>query len=140
MKHSEIFIKSGDSCDMLVWIFLKGVYGLTSLEAYKTTVMDSSFHLSSVLKCTVFESKVREKSVQIFIAGTSSMPEIEQALNLCWKNESKYSNLPILVLSAHQAIMMLLKTFEMMKCLQNHQRQFQLWAVCDPLYIYCIYF
>lgn len=78
MKERQILLKSGDGCDVLVCVFSRSVYGLTSLEAYKTAVMDSSFHLSSVLECKVLGGRVGEGSIQLFIAGTSSMPEIEQ--------------------------------------------------------------
>lgn len=78
MKERQILLKSGDTCDVLVCVFSRSVYGLTSLEAYKTAIMDSSFHLSSVLECKVLGGRVGEGSIQLFIAGTSSMPEIEQ--------------------------------------------------------------
>lgn len=80
-NHREIFIKNGDGCDVWVCVLLSGVYGLTSLEAYKTSAMDSSFHLSSMLECKVLEDGVRGESVQLFIAGTSSMPETEQTFS-----------------------------------------------------------
>lgn len=50
-------------------------------EDSKTAVMNSSFHLSFVLKCKVLEGRAREGSVQLFIAGTSSKPEIEEAFD-----------------------------------------------------------
>lgn len=81
VKHSQNVTKRGDGCDVLVWVFLQRVYDWTFIEAYKTTVMNSSFHLSSVLECKVLKSGVREELIQLFIAGTSSMPEIEQAFN-----------------------------------------------------------
>lgn len=81
MKESQIFLKSSDGCDVLVRVFLRRVYGLTSLEAYKTAVMDSSFCLSSVLECKVLGRRVREGSVQLFVVGTSSVLETKQAFN-----------------------------------------------------------